>query len=222
MPPQLVTLEDAPRIILCPLHVVTSAHSNLVLCFATSDESGSEVRRMLCVRKTPLVPGPRPRMPLLLEIVGQIAADNCYLTVDGHPNTAAADGTAAEDDEREASCWIEARPDVVSRIYWRSVLPTIQTIAEHITGEVDMSNLVTVTPNGSVRLQVIWQPSPGETITSSLPMFNEAGEHQVPATLADVPFNVAVRVVFTLEYHYDREQDGPRTLFASLTRICRV
>ncbi|KAI0323823.1 hypothetical protein GY45DRAFT_1215746, partial [Cubamyces sp. BRFM 1775] len=134
--------------------------------------------------------------PLLLEITGQIAIQNCFLTAHGYRNTEEPE----DNSEPTASCWLEARPDAVSRTYWRSVLPTVHSIMEHIPGDVDISGFVSVAADGAVRLQVIWEADEGETIETALPMFDEDENRCVPRSIAEVPFGVCVRAVFTMEY----------------------
>ncbi|KAH9850835.1 hypothetical protein C2E23DRAFT_816751 [Lenzites betulinus] len=217
--PRLITLGSAPHVLLCPLPVITSVHSDLVLQFSHSYHEGSESRYILCAQRAPLLPGPRPIMPVLLELTGQICINDCYLTSRGHidPND--------PDAKPVAMCWIEARPDIVSRVYWRSVLPTLQTFMEHIPGPVDVSKLVAVAPDGSVRLQVMWLPDEEEEeeeLEESLPVFDQFNNQRVPMSISEVPFGVAVRVVFSVEYHYDSNNLGPATMYASLTRIALV
>ncbi|KAJ8456697.1 hypothetical protein ONZ51_g11969 [Trametes cubensis] len=215
---QLVTLENSPHSVLCPFYVAASINNNLILCFALSEHRGSEKRYICCVRRTPLNLGARPLRPLLLEITGQIAVNNCFLTAHGHKDPERPD----DDSEPTASCWLEARPDTISRTYWRSVLPTVHSIMEHIPGEVDISGFVSVAADGTVRLQVIWEASEDETIETALPMFNENENRCVPRSISEVPFGVCMRAIFTVEYHYDSNSLGPSKLFASLVRIERV
>ena len=165
MPEQrLITLDNSPHSILCPFYVAASVNNNLVLCFALSVHQGSEKRYICCVRRTPLNLGPRPPCPLLLEITGQIAIQDCFLTSHGHKDPEKPD----DDSEPTASCWLEARPDTISRTYWRSVMPTVHSIMEHIPGDVDISGFILVATDGTVRLQVIWEAEEDEVCSASL------------------------------------------------------
>lgn len=157
MPPRrLITLEGSPHILLCPLPVVTSVNNNLILQFALSEHRGSKTRYIACAQRAPLLPGPRPVLPLLLELLGQIAVTDCYLTSRGYTDP------GDPHSKPIASCWIEARPDLVSEIYWRSVLPTIQTFKADIPGAADISDLLSVASDGSVRVKVRWEPDADE------------------------------------------------------------
>lgn len=158
MPADIITLDSAPDIILCPLYFITM-FPQFAVCFAITedDEFTHEFRRICCLRPDPLAYLPRPKRPVLFEVIGQIAAHDCHLTARG-------DEEHQDPNDPVASCWVEARPDDVSRIYWRSLLPTIQSVMDVIPGAVDSSKLVAGRADSveSVRLQVIWRAPDGE------------------------------------------------------------
>ncbi len=159
MPSELITLETSSNIILCPLYFL-SMFQEFVVCFAITeeDEETFEYRHICCLRPDPLVFEPRPERPVLFELIGQIATRDCWLTALGVENN-------QDPDDPFASCWVEARPDDISRIYWRSVLPTVEAIINVIPGNVDSTKLISVgRPGavGTVRLQVIWRPQEGK------------------------------------------------------------
>lgn len=158
MPPEIVTLETASDVILCPLYFL-SQFPQFVVCFAVTevDEQTHEYRRICCLHPNPVMFEPRARRPILFELIGQIATHDCHLTVRG-------DEEHQDPDDPIASCWVEARPDDISRIYWRSLLPAVQEIMEAIPGAVDSTKLVYGYAQAveSVRLQVIWRAPDGE------------------------------------------------------------
>ncbi len=54
-----------------------------------------------------------------------------------------------------------------------------------------------------------------------LPMFDEFGSEQVPASISEVPFGIPVHAVFSIEFVHDRRA-GTRTIFASLFAIMKA
>lgn len=158
MPSQLITLATSSDIILSPLYFL-SMFQEFVVCFAITDEDEEtyEYRLICCLSPNPLVYEPRANRPVLFEIIGQIARHDCWLTALG-------DEKNQDPDDPIASCWVEARPDHISRIYWRSVLPTVEAIIDTIPGAVDSTKLVSGHAEAveSVRLQVIWRAPEGE------------------------------------------------------------
>lgn len=160
MPPKPITLENATQTIIVPLYFL-SMFRQLLVCFAVTEyqhyAGKHEYRRICCLRPDTTIFNPRQKRPVLFELVGQIAREDCYLTALG-------DEAHQEPDDPVASCWVTARPDIISRIHWRSVLPTIQDIMDTIPGGVDSSKLVAGRVNdiASVRVQVLWRAPDGE------------------------------------------------------------
>ncbi|KAI1796507.1 hypothetical protein LXA43DRAFT_879942 [Ganoderma leucocontextum] len=194
-------LGDADNIIILPLSAITMVYTSLTLCFAMweYDPETHEEREICCIRFTELPPylDTRPTVPILFEVVGQIAREDCFLPADGYEGPE----SNRQEDEHLATCWIETRHDYVSQIYWLGVVPAVQEIANHIPTDVNTSRLLGE-EHGEVRLQVAYQPPAGQSITSTLPLYDVRGERQVPSCVAEVPFRQPMWVAFALESCY--------------------
>ncbi|KAI1782149.1 hypothetical protein LXA43DRAFT_1104648 [Ganoderma leucocontextum] len=215
MPERLISLEGGP-VLMCPIEIFKSTYLFPSLCFGPTDRDGSEKRQICCVRQgaNPAA-NPRlllPKTPLAFNIYGQIAVEDCFLTARGRHRPT--------DEEPVASCWLQARPNIASDISWRGIIPTIEAIVEEYGGIVDPSQLLTVGPDGKLRLQVIWQGCVGDS-GWQLPMFDEFGTEHVPASISEVPFGEPVHAVFSIELVHDRRA-GTRTVFASLFGIFKA
>ncbi|KAI0698415.1 hypothetical protein C8T65DRAFT_581856 [Cerioporus squamosus] len=219
--PEFLTLDNAEQIVIAPLFIINAAYCSMRVQFTVSgfDLDSREVRFLCCYHPEPeRSMQVRPTRPLLFEIQGQIARDDCKLTIRGHEEV---DGMV---DDPLVSFWVEGRPrgDHISRIYWEQALPAMRRIADSIPWEVDLSEVVSEpSEDGSVRFQMKWQPPYGETICSSLPMYDHTGKRIVPTSLSEVPFDQAVRVGFSLEYSYayTDPSERPRILHAILDHI---
>ncbi len=159
--PGSTVLSDAEDIIIVPLSSVTMIYTTLLLCFLVweYDPETREEREICCFRFSDLPShiDPRPRIPILFEIIGQIAFEDCFLTADGYEDPV----SSGQEDEHLATCWIETRDEYVSRIYWQGIAPAVQEIASHIPGSVDASRLLGEV-DGEVILQVCYQPPAGQ------------------------------------------------------------
>ncbi|KAI1784484.1 hypothetical protein LXA43DRAFT_1066735 [Ganoderma leucocontextum] len=212
MPEPLIALGEAESTMMCPIEVFKSTYLFPSLCFGPIDRDGSEKRHICCVRQDA---SPRlflPKTPLVFNIVGQIAVENCFLTAHGRDRP--------PDEEPVASCWLQARPNIVSDISWRGIIPTIEAIVDEYGGVVDPSHLLIVGPDEKLRLQVIWQGCVGDS-GWQLPIFDEFGTQCVPASISQVPFGEAVHAVFSIEFVHDRTA-ATRTVFASLFAIIKA
>ncbi|KAI1782040.1 hypothetical protein LXA43DRAFT_906979 [Ganoderma leucocontextum] len=212
MPERLITLGDGQTSMLCPIKIFKSTYLFPSLCFAPTDRDGSEKRHVCCVHQDA---SPRlflPKTPLVFSIYGQIAVEDCFLTARGRDRPT--------DQEPVTSCWLQARPNITSDISWRGIIPTIQAIVNEYGGTVDPSHLLTVGPDGKLRLQVIWQGYIGDS-GWQLPMFDEFGTERVPGSISDVPFGEVVNAVFSIEFVHDRRA-GTCTVFASLFGIFKA
>lgn len=172
----IINIDTADDVVLCPLHVLMSIDPVLEFCFATSYRRDAEYRRIFCVRhaRPNIILG--PKMPVLFEVIGQIAVQNCYLTTHGRKkDLETAEGTADErftkdplaiavdSEETIASCWIEPRPDLASTLYWPSVYPTVKAIMDSVPLPMNTDHAVSVPRRDEVtRLQVVWSPRDGE------------------------------------------------------------
>ena len=80
-------LRYADQILICPLFVVAAVYSNFDMCFVTSDydHTTHEERETCCINiePDPTLMDPLPRLPILFEVVGQIAMHQCFLTSEG-------------------------------------------------------------------------------------------------------------------------------------------
>ncbi|KAI0712732.1 hypothetical protein C8T65DRAFT_739306 [Cerioporus squamosus] len=220
---EFLTLDNAEHIVIAPLFMMCATYSCLGVQFTVSGyvlETG-EVRQICCLK-----PDPdrgidlRPTHVMMFEAEGFISPFDCFATARGHE---AFDGIT---EEPLVSFWLTERHrgDHISRLYWEQVLPAVQAIAASVPWEVDLSEVVRKSPeDGSVRLQVKWQPLQGQTIESGLPFYSKTGARTVPQTVLDVPFGQAVRVAFTFEYFYKyvrrSSEDKPRTLHAFLQHV---
>ncbi|KAI1781642.1 hypothetical protein LXA43DRAFT_908153 [Ganoderma leucocontextum] len=215
-------LAGAENIIIIPLYAITMVYISLTICFTTwdFDPDTHEEHEICCFRFTDLPPhlDPRPKVPILFKVIGQIALEDCFLTADGYE---CPESSGAED-EHLATCWIETRPDYISETYWLGVVPAVQEIANHIPTDVDTSKLIGE-DEGQVRLQVCYQPPAGQSITSTLPLYNIRGERQVPSCISEVPFGHPMRVAFALECRYCRDEpECERVLVAMLEHMTIV
>ncbi len=157
--PQFLTVDNAEGIIIVPLSILCAPYSNLTVQFTGSGyvlETG-EVRWLCCVQPHPDTTP--PTIPIIWELEGVISPFECFATSFGR--------AIFEDvgSEEEVSFWLVARRrgDHVARIYWDQVLPAVQAIARsiHSTAEVDLSEVIHLREDGSVRLQLKWQPPHG-------------------------------------------------------------
>ncbi|KAI1788924.1 hypothetical protein LXA43DRAFT_893833 [Ganoderma leucocontextum] len=215
-------LGDAENIVIVSLPTITMVYINLALYFATweYDPDTDEEREICCTQFTGLPSyldvDPQLKVPILFEIIGQISPEECFLTADGYESPE----SNGQDDQRLATCWIETREDYISQIYWLGIAPAVQEIANQIPTDVDTSRLLTDEQGEDVRLQVMYQPPAGQSIASTLPLYNSRGEHRVPSHIAEVPFGRPVRVAFTFESCYCRgEPERERVLIAVLEHM---
>ncbi|KAI1782540.1 hypothetical protein LXA43DRAFT_905512 [Ganoderma leucocontextum] len=213
-------LGDAENIVIVPLSTITMVYTNLALYFAMweYDPDTDEEREICCTQfaEPPSYLDPQLRVPILFEIIGQISLEECFLTADGYESPE----SNGQEDERLATCWIETREDYISRIYWLGIAPAVQEIANQIPTDVDTSRLLTDEQGEDVRLQVSYQPPAGQSIASTLPLYNSRGERRAPSCIADVPFGRPVRVAFALESCYCRgEPERERVLIAVLEHM---
>ncbi|PIL33641.1 hypothetical protein GSI_04264 [Ganoderma sinense ZZ0214-1] len=214
MPEPLVSLTQSKPIIICPLETFKSIYLFRNLRFGPIDRDGSEKRHICCVCEDSPPALIRPKTPILFDVLGQIAVEDCFLTARGCPRPA--------NEEPVASCWLQQRPNIVSDLKWRGIIPVIEAIVEEyaVGSEVDTSRLLTVGPDGKLRLQVIWHGEVGE-FGLQLPIFDELGTEQVPESISQVPFGVPVHAVFSIEFVHDRRA-GTRTVFASLFAMLKA
>ncbi|KAI1781718.1 hypothetical protein LXA43DRAFT_1105466 [Ganoderma leucocontextum] len=215
-------LADAENIIIIPLAAVTMIFTQLSVCFSTweYDPETHEEREICCLQfsNLPSSLDPRLKVPILFEIIGQITHEECFLTADGYE----APESSSQEDERLATCWIETRDDFISHIYWLGIVPAVREIATHIPGDVDTSRLL-AEENGEVKLQVCYQPPAGQSIASTLPLYNVHGDREVPASIAEVPFGQPMRVAFALESCYFRDEpDRECVLIAVVEHISEI
>ncbi|KAI1782022.1 hypothetical protein LXA43DRAFT_905138 [Ganoderma leucocontextum] len=186
MPSPLVILSEADNILLCSLHTFSTTYLSQALCFGVSDRNTSEWCRIVCVRRTSITRTLLPKTPVVFDIIGQISGGSeCFLSVDGVPRDTSSTNAASA--EPVASCWMEPRPNVVARVNWNGVQASVEQILAEIPGEVDTSRFIR-SEDGMMKIQLVWQGYPGET-GASLPMFDELGNHYVPATRSDIPFD---------------------------------
>ncbi|PIL33218.1 hypothetical protein GSI_04668 [Ganoderma sinense ZZ0214-1] len=206
MPEPLIAVGECEPAVICPLEIFKSTHLFPSLCFGTTNRDGSEKHYICCFPQHANPELPLPKTPLVFSLYGQIAIEDCFLTVRGC--------LRPMDEEPVASCWLEARPNIAADILWRGIIPSIEAIVDKYGGVVDPSHLVALGPDGNVRLQVVWQGNIGES-GWRLPMFDEFGTQRVPASISEVPFGEAMHATFSLEFVHDRRA-GTRTVFASL------
>ncbi|KAI1782076.1 hypothetical protein LXA43DRAFT_1069363 [Ganoderma leucocontextum] len=212
MPEPLIILDNMGAILMCPLEIFKSTYLFPSLRFAPTDRDGSEKRQICCVYRDA---SPRlflPKTPLLFNIVGEIAVEECFLTARGR--------LRPSDEEPVASCWLKPRPNPVSDVTWRGVIPTVDAIVDKYGGVVDPFQLLMEGPDGKLRLQVIWQ---GRVCYSGweLPIFDEFGTQRVPASISQVPFGQAVHAVFSIDFVHNRRA-GRRTVLASMFSIIKA
>lgn len=50
-------------------------------------------------------------------------------------------------------------------------------------------------------------------------MYDAMGARRVPGTLQEVPFDRALRFVFTLEYYHERNNPASRVIYAYIVHI---
>ena len=60
-----------------------------------------------------------------------------------------------------------------------------------------------------------------QTSAAHLPMFNEFGDHRVPMSRADVPFDQCMHAVFTVDLFHD-ESDGRQYVLANCVSILKA
>ncbi len=158
-------LSDAENIVIIPLAAITMIYTNLYIRFLTweYDQETHEEHEICCMQFSdlPSFLDPRPRVPILFEIIGQVSHEDCFLTTDGYESPE----SSGQDDERLATCWIETRHDYISRIYWLGIAPAVQEIVNHVSGDVDTSKVL-AEDSGEVRLQICYQPPAGQVSTS--------------------------------------------------------
>ncbi|PIL34350.1 hypothetical protein GSI_03125 [Ganoderma sinense ZZ0214-1] len=212
MPEALVTLNE--RTIMCPIELFKSTFIFSTLRFGLLDCDGSEKRYTCCISPDALPRLTQPKTPILFSLLGQIAVKDCFMTARGC--------LRPPDEEPVASCWLEQRSNPVSDLTWRGILPTIKALVQEFAAgsEVDTSQLLAVGADGKLRFQVIWQGDVGES-GGDLPMFDEFGTEQVPASISQVPFGQPVHAVFSIDFVHDR-QAGKRTVLASLFALMKA
>lgn len=143
--------------LMCPVEIFKSTYLFGSLRFGPIDHDGSEKRHTCCIPRDVIPRLLLTKTPLLFKIIGQISVEDCFLTARGH--------LRPPDEEPVASCWLEQRPNIISDITWRGVIPTLEGIIDKYGGEVDPSHLLTIGPDGKLRLQVTWQGDVGEAST---------------------------------------------------------
>lgn len=81
-------LANAERIITIPLPAVTKLYTALCLCFLTweYDLETQEEHKICCIHLSHLFPSLHtyPKVPILFEIIRQIAHEDCFLTANGY------------------------------------------------------------------------------------------------------------------------------------------
>ncbi|GBE84645.1 hypothetical protein SCP_0606240 [Sparassis crispa] len=134
--------------------------------------------------------------PVLFEVIGQIAVDDCYLTKFG-------DECLFPENEESLtaySCWIKARPDKVSLLHWQNVMCGLEAIIVAIPTPMDTVHTICMDPEtNSVKIQVGWCPSAGQSVEDTFPLYDNSGERCVPSSDTKVPFETPVHVLFHLE-----------------------
>ncbi|GBE88683.1 hypothetical protein SCP_1400880 [Sparassis crispa] len=153
----------------------------------------------------------------LFEVIGQIAAKDCYLTKFGD------EWLFPEDEESKTaySCWIEPRcADMVSLIHWRNVARGLDMIVVAAPAPIETIHTIRADPEtDSVKIQVSWRPLAGQTVEDTFPLYDSAGNRRVPASEEEVPFGQPVHVLFHLECVM---YEGIRYLFAHLLGVREI
>ena len=113
-------LADAENIIIIPLYAITMVYTSCIISFTTweFDPDTREEHEICCFRfsNLPSYLDPRPKIPILFEVIAQIAPEDCFFTADGYESPE----SSGADDERLATCWLETGPDSISQTYWLS------------------------------------------------------------------------------------------------------
>lgn len=163
MPEPLVSLSKCT--IICPIKLFKSTILFPWLHFGPVDHDSSK-KHHICYVVHKVLPclytSPKPKMPILFNILGQIAVENCFLTTWGC--------LWPSNEEPIASCWLQQCPNIVSDLTWCSILPAIKALIDEyaVTCKVNTSKLLIVGVDGKLQLQVIWQGEVGEVSTSFL------------------------------------------------------
>ncbi|PIL35896.1 hypothetical protein GSI_01556 [Ganoderma sinense ZZ0214-1] len=221
-PPGSTILANANNIVILPLYSLTMVYVNITLRFAPWEyDPETDEERKICCMKVDIAGFPAylesllPKVPILFEVIGQISPYDCFLTADGYQSPE----SSGQEDERLATCWIEAPHDYISRIYWMGIDPAIQEITGFIPGDVNTDKLLGE-EDREVILQVCYQPPAGQSITSALPFYNSHGQREVLSSMAEVPFGQPMRIAFALESCFRRgEADGQPILIAVLEHM---
>ncbi|TFK79509.1 hypothetical protein K466DRAFT_606095 [Polyporus arcularius HHB13444] len=220
-----VDLYNGKEMILTPFQDFAATLFRFQLVWAVENKEGTQTRHVLCHRRqgaTP--PGRQAFVPLLLDHFGEVARDGCFFTRLGIDAVA---GRAAEEiyEAPMATCWFQQRPhDKLSIINWRPTSDIVRKLTNTVPGtvpsDVDTSMLFR-NRNGIPQLKLRWQGFPGETTAGDLPIYNEHGIQQIPASLNTFPFAQGFHAGFTFNMHHDGDTDS-HTVYANLLRIVRA
>lgn len=165
---QYLDLESLPGKTMCPLSTFAAICSNAVICFRILDSDGYHQCSTCCLRRSSLVPHGLPsKSPVIFTVIGQLSSFDCFLTVQGlqGPRLRASHipiCTSNTGTSEITSFWIEARPNIVSEMYWRGMGESIDNIATHFSERMDTTQIFATSETGRPRLQLVWQGLPGQ------------------------------------------------------------
>ncbi|KAL6305555.1 hypothetical protein BKA93DRAFT_824942 [Sparassis latifolia] len=136
---------------------------------------------------------------ILFEVMGQIAIQDCYLTIRGDSEHYPEPGDGSPAAMRAITKIAEMGPESLLHLlrHVRMDLPSIDFM----------------------QLQVGWRPRASENMIADFPLFNRKGKQTALTSISEVPFGKPVQVLFTL---YSVEQCSEKYLYAHLISIAEV
>ena len=148
--------------ILCPIAGLSATFHTIANVWGTVNVNNNGVRQALCSRRITLEPPIIQKIPYLFTIEGQFMPTDFYFTRRGFQVGEVGENLSPLPNLRKAaaSFWFEARPNIVSRKYWRSARRGFEEIAQSIRrrggGELDTTRLFRIGADDRMQLQLIW------------------------------------------------------------------
>ncbi|KAI0368258.1 hypothetical protein BV20DRAFT_924757, partial [Pilatotrama ljubarskyi] len=158
-------------------------------------------------------------LPLILNLTGTIATEECFITVSGNPRKARPDHVQ---DQPVASCWLQPlSADPEFRSHWSQVTSAIARVASTAPVPLNTSRIIRTTSDGSsAQLRVRFAPESGHSLRNTLPFYDKRTRIRcVPKSIGEVPFGRPLQAAFILEYVRENEQSF---LFADLVSLTDI
>ncbi|EKM54564.1 uncharacterized protein PHACADRAFT_196996 [Phanerochaete carnosa HHB-10118-sp] len=173
-----------------------SSHNLPTLCFEPIPGAGPKYQCTKTLEVPTVIRGSeRTSVAAEFHVVGQIAPESRVVhTTDTHGHSQL-DGRPVT----YVAFWVEARPDVTSRVQWERMRPVLERLTERAPQPVDTSRFISVDPeSGTLSLRVLGFKVHGEEEEPGFPLYNDDGSYIDMKTADDVP-DEAVNVIFRIK-----------------------